>query len=69
MILKMQSKDHTWFLYDDIITLNYQISHILGKKPKVKYEVMRRRGFDFKGETEQTLYILNDDGKTIEKIL
>ena len=67
MILKLLSKDRRWFLYDDIITMDYKIMEVSGKK-EVHYSVMRRRGFDFNGKTSNLMYILNDEGKTIEKL-
>ena len=67
MILKLLSKDKRWFLYDDIITMDYKVIEVSGKK-EVHYSVMRRRGFDFNGSTSNLMYILNDEGKTIEKL-
>jgi len=67
MILKLLSDDKRWNLYDDIINIDYKVMEISGKK-EVHYSVMRRRGFDFNGSTKNLMYILNDDGKTIEKL-
>ena len=67
MILKILDDDKRWHLYDDIITFDYKVMEISGKK-EVHYSVMRRRGFDFNGKTSNLMYILNDEGKTIEKL-
>jgi len=65
MILKMKGEGGRWNFYDDIINFDY-FKDSLDKR--IDYNVMRRRGFDFSGSTKETLYLLNDDGKTIEKI-
>ncbi len=69
MIVKIKSADNHWHLYDDAIDVSYEvIKPTEGKKQIVKYNVLRRRGFDFSGETDQTIYVLNDEGKTIERL-
>ena len=67
MILKILDDNKRWHLYDDIINLDYKVMEISGKK-EVYYSVMRRRGFDFNGSSKNLIYILNDEGKTIEKL-
>jgi len=67
MILKLLSDNKRWNLYDDIININYKVIEISGKN-EVHYSVMRRRGFDFNGKTKNLMYILNDEGKTVEKL-
>ena len=67
MILKILDDGKRWHLYDDIINIDYKVMEISGNK-EVHYSVMRRRGFDFNGKTRNLMYILNDEGKTIEKL-
>ena len=67
MILKILDDNKRWHLYDDIITFDYKIIEISGKK-EAHYNCMRRRGFDFNGSTKNLVYVLNDEGKTIEKL-
>ncbi len=67
MILKTLDEGKRWHLYDDVHHVDFKIMEISGKK-EVHYSVMRRRGFDFNGKTSNLMYILNDEGKTIEKL-
>ena len=67
MILKILDDNKRWYLYDDIITLDFKVMEISGTK-EVHYNVIRRRGFDFNGSTKNLMYILNDEGKTIERL-
>lgn len=68
MIIKTQTKDGYWHLYDDVINVDYKFTGTKPGETIVKYSVLRRRGFDFSGETNNPIYILNDEGKTIEKL-
>ncbi len=67
MILKLLHDNKRWRLYDDIVTIDYKSMEIGGKK-EIHYSVVRRKGCDFNGKTSNLMYILNDEGKTIEKL-
>lgn len=65
MIVKLMDEELGWHFYDDVIDFTYNKDKA---KRRTYYKAMRRRGFDFEGSTIRALYLLNDEGKTIEKV-